>query len=241
MKKTLGILQCDERRPDLEQQFGSYGNDFKRMANDSVSEQWQFSVWRCDLGKLPKNATECDAWIISGSKVGVYEELPWINPLMEFVRQIQQAKRPLVGICFGHQLIHQALGGTVTLYDGGWGLSSYPIQAQQSFKGFEKDQPIKILAMHQDQVLQTAPNFEVLAGSDFCRNGITFDGCSIFTIQAHPEFVTDEFIALCEKLREDIDDTLINDAIERAHQSNDHHTLRPLISKFLAGKHRWES
>ena len=71
-------------------------------------------------GELPDSAADADGWLLTGSRHGAYEDLPWIPPLEDFIREIHAGGRPMVGICFGHQIIAKALGGKVEKYDGGW-------------------------------------------------------------------------------------------------------------------------
>ena len=61
-------------------------------------------------GEFPASITEQDGWLVSGSRSGAYEDHPWIEPLEDFLRSAYAASVPVVGICFGHQILAQALG-----------------------------------------------------------------------------------------------------------------------------------
>ena len=67
---------------------------------------------------FPEGIHDADGWLITGSRHGAYEDHPWIPPLEEFIRDAYAAQVPLVGICFGHQIIAQAMGGKVEKYQG---------------------------------------------------------------------------------------------------------------------------
>jgi GMP synthase-like glutamine amidotransferase len=69
---------------------------------------------------FPKDIHDCDGWLITGSRFGAYEDHPFIPPLEDFIRAAYAAHVPVVGICFGHQIIAQAMGGKVEKYAGGW-------------------------------------------------------------------------------------------------------------------------
>jgi GMP synthase (glutamine-hydrolysing) len=62
---------------------------------------------------MPEQPGDEDLLVVLGSPTGVYEELPWIVRQRALVRQAIEAGRPVVGICFGAQLIASAIGGTV--------------------------------------------------------------------------------------------------------------------------------
>ena len=102
-------------------------------------------------GELPESPAQADAWLLTGSPHGVYDRLPFIAPLEQFTRDSVAMRRPLAGICFGHQLIAQALGGTVVKHPGGWriGPQAYRIEGIA--------EPVRLHAWHQDQVTRRRP------------------------------------------------------------------------------------
>ncbi|MGB2201641.1 MAG: type 1 glutamine amidotransferase, partial [Pseudooceanicola atlanticus] len=122
---------------------------------------------------------------------GVYEPHDWIPPLEDLIRAIHAKKQPLAGICFGHQIIAQALGGKVVKFDGGWSVGAQTYQ-------FE-DGPVTLNAWHQDQVVALPDGAQVLASSDFCANAAVAYGDRIYTVQAHPEFTATEVDGLIRK------------------------------------------
>ncbi|WP_238593863.1 type 1 glutamine amidotransferase [Endozoicomonas atrinae] len=236
MKKRLGILLCDEHHPDSIKSFGTYDNDYKMMIDRVMPGQWGYAVWRCYEGSFPSSVDQCDAWIISGSKSSAYDSEPWIHKLKRLIIKLADSDALLVGICFGHQIIHQSLGGRVQKFPGGWGLGAYPVKALSDFGCFKSGSIIRILAVHQDQVSQLAPGFSVLAASDFCENAITRRGTSILTWQAHPEFVDGFFVDVCARLRTMVDDDLIDKALGEVGLPDDRNQAGKVIVHFLAGK-----
>ena len=121
----IGILQTGHSPEDLFGPFGDYDGMFRDMLDGNGFE---FQTWAVVDGVLPDGADEADAWLITGSKHGAYEDHAWIPPLEELIREINARKQPLAGICFGHQIIAQALGGKVEKYPGGWAIGRYGLR-----------------------------------------------------------------------------------------------------------------
>jgi len=175
---------------------------------------------------FPEGPQACDGWLVTGSKHGAYDDLPWIAPLEALIRDIVAAGRPLVGICFGHQIIAQALGGTVEKFSGGWsvGLQSYRYL----------DGTVAQNAWHQDQVTRRPEGAEVVASSDFCANAALLYGDAAFSVQWHPEFDSGYIAGLIEKrARGIVPDALIDGAQARLDVANDNARIARDIGRFL--------
>lgn len=190
---NIGILAAGNNEAALLEVFGSFAQMTEQMLSHTG---FQFQAWNVYLGELPDSVEQCDGWIITGSAASVYEPLPWIKPLEQFIRDIDRFKRPLVGICFGHQIIAQALGGTVEKAAVGWGLGVGHYQLAGVTEAPLGDEDLYLHIIHQDQVISLPEGAEVLAGSAFCPNAVLKYGDSIFTVQAHPEFSVDYMHAL---------------------------------------------
>lgn len=186
----IGILQTGIAPDDLSPTYGEYPKMFETFLGGNDFEFESYAVVR---GTFPDSISACDGWLITGSKHGVYEDHDWIPQLEELVQKIYAANIPLVGICFGHQIMAQALGGKVEKFGGLWGIGTQ-----------EYDHPdgstTKLLAMHQDQVIEKPPEAEIITSSDFCKMaGLAYKNKAI-SFQAHPEF-THEFVELLIKSR----------------------------------------
>ena len=116
----LGILQTGLPPEELIEKHGTYADAFTRLL---ANRGFEFESWAVLEGKLPDNPEDADGWLITGSKFGAYEEHQWIAPLEDFLRSTYQQSIPIVGICFGHQILAQALGGKVEKYSGGWSIA----------------------------------------------------------------------------------------------------------------------
>ena len=94
----------------------------------SAGFKFSYVTYHVAEGERPASIDECDAWLITGSPCSVYEDLPWIAVLEDFIRNAYASHRPQVGVCFGHQIVAQALGGHVAKAETGWVLGRHHLQ-----------------------------------------------------------------------------------------------------------------
>ncbi|MEM8560935.1 MAG: GMP synthase [Pseudomonadota bacterium] len=185
----IGILKTDEVRPEWVSRFGEYSDMFIDLLQ-SVEPTLSFAVYDVEHEHYPAAIDEVDAYLMTGSKSSVYEDKPWIAKLAEFVRELDRRRKKLIGICFGHQMVAQALGGETQKSPKGWGVGLHTYQFDEAPGWHDQGKmDFDILVSHQDQVLATAEGAKVLAGSDFCENAVCQVGNHILTFQGHPEFV----------------------------------------------------
>ena len=178
----IGILQTGQAPETIRGALGDYPEMFAQLLAD---QGFSFDSYHVEAMAFPASIHDADGWLITGSRHGAYEDHPFIPPLEGFIRQAYAGHVPLVGICFGHQIIAQALGGTVIQHPDGWAVG------QQDYD-FDGDR-ITLNAWHQDQVVTLPEGAEVAATNEFCENAALVYGDRAFTVQAHPEF-HDEFV-----------------------------------------------
>ena len=219
----IGILQTGHAPDALIGESGDYPAMFARLLD---GHGLTFRTWAVVDGEFPAGIHEAEGWLITGSRHGAYEEHPWIPPLEAFIRDCYAARVPLVGICFGHQIIAQAMGGKVEKYAGGWsvGPTTYDFG----------DQTYTLNAWHQDQVTRKPDSAQVLAGTDFCQNAALLYDDRMFTVQPHPEF-RKEFMEGLIKFRGPglVPDPILADAKARIDTPLDSPSMADRIANFF--------
>ncbi|MFM5641734.1 glutamine amidotransferase [Aeromonas veronii] len=230
----LGILDCDRLDPDLADRFGPVYSEMFIRGFAALAPELEFQVWSALDGELPEDLHECDAWLITGSRHDAYSDIPWIQALRAWIRQAHDADVKLAGVCFGHQVIAQALGGEVVKSTKGWGLgvSVHPMLADEPWMAPARDQ-IRILASHQDQVALLPPGATRLAGNDFCPNFMFLQGNNIVAIQGHPEFSVEYNRALIERRRGLLPDERYQSSLSSLEGEVDSATMMQWLLQFL--------
>lgn len=189
----VAVLETGVPPAPLADEFGSYPDMFAQL----LGRGFEIETFDVQSGHLPDPSAH-GAYLITGSPAGVYDPLPWIAPLQEFIRSAGDAK--MVGVCFGHQVMAQALGGHVVKSDKGWGtgLQRYDIVQPQPW--MDGEWQVAIPASHQDQVVRQPPNTEVVARSDFAPlAALAWTDRPAISFQFHPEFSPAYAKALIEK------------------------------------------
>lgn len=194
----IGILQCGALPEDIQEPFG----DIPEMVIDAfgkVDPALKFSIFDAINEELPE-LDACDVFLCTGSTSSSYERTPWILSLEDFVRNCACTDKKLLGICFGHQLITQALGGKVEPCDRGWALGTgfYELNSHKSWMTPALGK-MDILVMHRDQVTGIPERSKTIAQSQFCPYFMVQHGPNILTVQGHPEFTPEilRFLADC--------------------------------------------
>ena len=198
----IGILLVGRASEDLVDKYGTYAEMLINLIN-SDEKLFEFKTFNILDGIFPLNHNDCDGWIVTGSPHGVYEEHSWIPIVSQLIRDIYDNKLPIFGVCFGHQLIAQALGGNVEKSTKGWGLGlhTYQINNKTNYMG-NLSSEVTLNICHQDQVLSPPNGATVYAKSDFCENAGFYIKDKVLTMQAHPEFLVDFIKALLTARRD---------------------------------------
>jgi GMP synthase-like glutamine amidotransferase len=230
----IGLLACDE----VAERFrdvagGGYQPMFERLLAPHVPG---LRLTRFDLqaGNLPADARACDAWITTGSRASVYDDSPWIRAAESFVRNVAEADRPFVGICFGHQLLARALGAEVKRATGGWGVGVLPMTILQREDWMAPARSVvRMQYMHADQATALPDGATLLGEAPHCPIAMFQRGPRLLGIEAHPEFSTEYARALIVDRRSRIGEHAADDALARVGDPTDSDVVGGWIAGFV--------
>jgi GMP synthase-like glutamine amidotransferase len=231
----ITIVETGLVAPEHRARHGSFPQMFERMISAADASASFATVRLVDGDALPDPAG-LDAILITGSPAGVYDDLDWIAPLERFVRAAYEGRTPMVGVCFGHQLIAQALGGTVRKSEKGWGIGRH-VYDVVSGHGVIDGETIAIACSHQDQVIAPPADATTILHSTFTPHaGILYGNGATLSVQPHPEFTAAFAGVCCEKAGQySAPEALVATAKASLKQPLDHADLGRAIARFLAG------
>ena len=224
----VAILETGRPPGTLAEQFGTYPDMFARL----LGAGFEIEIFDVQAGALPE-ANMHAAYLITGSPAGVYDPLPWIDPLQRFIRSAGDSK--MIGICFGHQVMAEALGGHVEKSDKGWGAGLHRYAIVRSEPWIDSAATIAAPASHQDQVVVQPPNTDVVAASDFTPlAALAWTDRPAISFQFHPEFSPAFAKALIAQRFDTVSDP--DAAIASLDAPNDNARVGQWIRNFLNGE-----
>jgi GMP synthase-like glutamine amidotransferase len=198
-----------------------------------LGEDYDYRTWNVAEGELPPGPEAADAFLVTGSPAGVYDDLPWIEPLEGFLRAAS-GRAALVGVCFGHQVMAEAFGGRVEKSPKGWGLGLQTYAVTERRPWMDGEDAIAVPGSHQDQVVEPPAGARVVAASDFTPFGaLAYDGRRAISLQLHPEFEPEFAAALIEQRRARIGDAAADAAIASLAAPDDRARAGAWIRRFI--------
>lgn len=229
----IGILETGAPPGDLAATHGDYPTMMARL----LGPTHQYSRYDVRAGQLPPAPDACDAYVVTGSAAGVNDGHYWFAALARFLRSAR-GKARLIGICFGHQAIAHAFGGTVVKAPQGWGLGLTRYDLATPIAGLSDS--VAAMASHQDQVVTPPEGAEVIASTPFtpCAALAYADGDAL-TIQFHPEFDAAYARALiAAHTAPDIDPALRDRATRSLDAPSDNAAIGAWLNRYLeTGRH----
>ena len=205
----IGLLVCHH----VEERYRPIVEDYASMIDEMLGgHSFDLVVYDAVESEFPQDPGECDAYLISGAAASVYEPETWIRELERFVSRVVEDAVPIVGICFGHQVLASALGGVVERWERGWGGGVHSMQVRQRRTWMVPPlDEVALIMAHQDQVTALPDGATVLGSSDHCANFLVEFTPNAIGIQGHPEFP----VAFAAMFYEDRRET-VGEPIDRA-------------------------
>ncbi len=228
----IGILKADSVLPHLVR-FGQYTDMFPDILGHADPDL-TFATYDVERGEYPDSIEACDGYLITGSRHSVYDPLPWIPPLEDFVRRLDASETKLLAVCFGHQLVACALGGRTEPAERGWTVGVHCAKIQRPFPWAPPGQDeARLIHSHKDQVTELPRAAELVGGNEACPIGLYRIANHVMSVQAHPEFSTDYARALYETRREAFGETLYRDAVASLDGGTDRLEFADWVSSFF--------
>ena len=184
----IGILLTDHVMDELIEKHGDM-DDFYKYIFKTVDPTIELEIFDVVEGIYPNNINDCEGYLITGSRFSVYDQIDWIIKLKEFVKELDQLKKSLIGVCFGHQLIAEVLGGEAKAAESGWTVGNQTYELMKDIPWLKEDVSFfTLLHSHKDQVNKLPDNATLIASTKKVPIAMYSIGDHIFSHQGHPEF-----------------------------------------------------
>ena len=230
----LGILNTDTVKPEFAAKHGEYPDMFAELFH-LVDPDISLMTYEVVHGEYPSDIDEVDGYVITGSKLSVYDDIPWINDLKNFVRQLHSEEKKIIGICFGHQLVAEALGGKTGQAETGWCVGVHKNKFTDAAEGYGLTRSeFKIPSNHKDQVLELPPGGKLLARTETCPISAMGLGDHILTFQGHPEFSEGYARALLDMRRKIFGEMRYREAINSFKNETNNSQVASWILDFIS-------
>ena len=230
---NIALLGCDDVGPRFRHIAGGYRDMFEKLMKPHVPD---LALTWIDLynGEAPPSSSAFDAFICTGSRCSVYEDRPWINDLKAFVREARDQDAPFVGICFGHQMLAEALGGKVERAGYGWGIGVHDMDIVRTENWMVPELArCSLQYMHADQVQRMPEDSTLLASAAHCPVAMFKVGERMLGIEGHPEFPAAFEEALLLDRKERIGVQRVDAALATVRNPTDEDVVGAWIAAFL--------
>lgn len=211
---TVAVLDCSDDN-------AAYQN-FNRVLDNTVL----YDVYELEFPEDP------DSVIVTGSRHGVYEDLEWIDELLDKIRKYVEKDIPVLGVCFGHQAVAEALGGEIEKMED-YEIGYKPVELEEGNLFDELENVEFPFSTHQDEVVSLPSEVFKTAESDVSIHGYEHGKKPVFGVQFHPEFDTETIIEIIKDkpLNDDRKKRLMDNVNAENHDRAErtHHVLNKFV------------
>ena len=231
---TIGLILCDQLRDQFSGDFPEYEAMFK-SAFEGGKSKLTWETFDAVAGEFPTDLDLCDGYLISGSRSSVYEEKKWILSLEDFINKLNRKNKPTVGLCFGHQIMAKALGGTVICAPEGWGIgfARCSVDSGISRNQLALPEELTVGVCHRDQVVKLPAGATNIGSTPHCNNFLIEFTPKMVGFQGHPEFEPAYISALIEEAKNRLTPQEYSVALQSKKNAPDNQLIRKAITKFL--------
>ncbi|THC91760.1 hypothetical protein EYZ11_008767 [Aspergillus tanneri] len=185
----IAVLECDTPIDPVKDRYGTYADIFERLLSAALPKQESLHVTKWNVVDNPvyPAAEEYDALLLTGSKHDSFSDAPWIVELTNYVRKVHQQQKPIIGICFGHQIVARALGARVGRNDASWEVAVEQITLTDAGRELFSKDSLSLHQMHRDIVYEVPHGCVNLGSTALCKIHGFYMPRRILTVQGHPE------------------------------------------------------
>lgn len=232
MKKLL-IVKTGENTKTVNEKYGDFEDRIIESLNLDAKD---VIVWTAYKEEEKPDLQDVYAIILTGSYSMVSDREPWSVKTSTWLREIEHMGIPTLGICYGHQLLADSLGGKAGYHPKGKEFGTVKIELTEEGK---KDPLFSILpeeflghVAHSQSVLEMPENATILAKNDFEPYQAFTMNDHIWGVQFHPEFDAQYTLACIDECQDGlVEDGYNIEEVKATVKENDYGKM--LLNQFI--------
>lgn len=181
----IGVLVTGRPVEQTEDVRGGFYELTIQAAGDAWPGEW-LAIDACSGEAFPAPHALAGV-VITGSPARLPEPEPWMEPALEYTRALVAAKTPVLGVCFGHQMLGQALGGCVGRNPRGREIGTVALDVVRHNPLVDRGDEVRVNMSHVDSVLTLPPGARVFARTDLEPHALVQFAEHVWGVQFHPE------------------------------------------------------